>query len=40
MLPGITIGANALIGAGCVVSKNVPKNAIVVGNPVRIIGYR
>lgn len=35
----ITIGANAVIGAGSVVVKNVPDNAIVVGNPARIIGY-
>ena len=39
ILPGITIGMNALIGAGAVVTKNVPPNAIVVGNPARIKGY-
>jgi len=39
LLPGITVGANALIGAGSVVTKNVPPNAIVAGNPAIIIGY-
>lgn len=39
MLPGIEIGQNAMIGAGSVVTKNVPANAIVVGNPARISGY-
>lgn len=40
ILPNITIGRNALIGAGAVVTKDVPPNAIVVGNPARIIGTR
>lgn len=40
ILPGITIGENALVGAGSVVTKNVPNNAIVAGNPARIIKYR
>lgn len=39
LLPGITIGSNAMIGAGAVVTKSVPPNAIVVGNPARIVGY-
>jgi UDP-2-acetamido-3-amino-2,3-dideoxy-glucuronate N-acetyltransferase len=39
ILPGITIGENAMIGAGAVVTKSVPPNAIVVGNPARITGY-
>ena len=34
---GITIGNNAVIGAGTVVLKDVPENATVVGNPARII---
>lgn len=39
ILPGIKIGKNALIGAGAVVTKDVPENAIVVGNPAIIKGY-
>ncbi len=39
LLPGITIGRNAMIGAGAVVTKDVPPNAVVVGNPARIKGY-
>ncbi|MFT3781726.1 MAG: acyltransferase [Nibricoccus sp.] len=37
ILCGITIGENALIGAGSVVTKDVPPNAVVVGNPARTI---
>lgn len=39
ILPGITVGGNAMIGAGAVVTRSVPPNAIVVGNPARIVGY-
>ena len=35
----ITIGQNVVIGAGAVVTKDVPENAIVGGNPAKIIGY-
>lgn len=35
ILPGITIGANAKIGAGSVVTKNVPANTTVCGNPAK-----
>ena len=34
---GITIGKNAIVGAGCVVTKNVPDNTIVAGNPAKIL---
>jgi len=34
---GVTIGENALVGAGSVVTKNVPANTVVAGNPARII---
>jgi len=37
ILPGVTIGKKAIIGAGAVVTKNVPDNAIVVGNPARVL---
>ncbi len=39
LLPGIEVGRNALVGAGAVVTKTVPENAIVQGNPARIVGY-
>ena len=37
ILPGIVIGANSLVGAGSVVIKDVPDNAVVAGNPARLI---
>jgi len=37
ILPGVTIGEDALVGAGTVVTKDVPSKAIVAGNPARII---
>jgi len=39
ILPGVMIGRNAMVAAGAVVTKNVPPNAIVIGNPARIKGY-
>lgn len=39
ILPGITIGEYAMIGAGAVVTKDVPDRAIMVGNPAHIKGY-
>ncbi|MHC5034406.1 MAG: acyltransferase [Planctomycetota bacterium] len=38
LLPGITIGENALVGAGSVVTEDVPDRAVVVGNPARVVG--
>lgn len=38
ILPGITVGENAMIGAGSVVTKNVGNGLIVVGNPARTVG--
>ena len=37
VLPGITVGDNAIVGAGSVVTKDIPANAIVAGNPARLI---
>ena len=36
----VTIGEKALVGAGAVVTSDVPPNAIVAGNPAEVIGYR
>ncbi|BDI32629.1 hypothetical protein CCAX7_46800 [Capsulimonas corticalis] len=38
LLPGVTIGENAKVGAGAVVTKDVPDFAIVVGNPAVVVG--
>lgn len=38
IMGGITIGKNALIGAGAVVTKDVPDYAIVIGVPARVVG--
>ena len=40
ILPGVTIGDGAVIGAGSVVTKDVPPCAVVGGNPAKIIKYR
>lgn len=39
ILPGITIGRSAMVGAGAVVTKSVPDYAVVVGNPARVVRY-
>ncbi len=35
--PGVTIGDNSVIGAGSVVTKDVPANVVAAGNPCRVI---
>lgn len=37
VLPGVTIGARSVVGAGSVVTKDVPPDVLVVGNPARIV---
>jgi len=39
ILSNITVGENAIVGAGSVVTKDVPANAIVAGNPARVLRY-
>jgi acetyltransferase-like isoleucine patch superfamily enzyme len=39
ILAGVTVGENAIVGAGCVVTKDVPANGIVAGNPARLLRY-
>ena len=39
ILPGITLGVGCMVGAGSVVTKDVPPYAVVIGNPARIIKY-
>lgn len=37
ILPGVTIGENAIVGTGSIVTKDIPDNCIAVGNPARVI---
>ena len=37
ILPGVTIGENSVIGAGSVVTKDIPANVVAVGNPCRVL---
>lgn len=39
VLGGVTIGKNSVVGAGSVVTKNIPDNAIYAGNPAKIVKY-
>lgn len=38
IMPGITIGSRVVIGAGSVVTRDIPDNSVAVGNPAKIIG--
>ena len=37
ILPGVTIGENAIIGTGSIVTKDIPDNAVAVGNPAKVV---
>ena len=39
ILPGLTLGEHCMIGAGSVVTKDVPSYAVVVGNPAKVVKY-
>ena len=36
-MPGVTIGENAIIGTGSIVTKDIPDNAVAVGNPAKVV---
>jgi maltose O-acetyltransferase len=40
ILPGVSIGRGAIVGAGAVVTKDIPDFAVVAGNPAKVIKYR
>ncbi len=40
VLPGVTIGENSIVGAGSVVTRDIPPNAIAAGNPARVLKAR
>ena len=40
ILPGVTIGEGAIIGANCVIRKSIPDYKIVIGNPPKLVGKR
>ncbi|MEH7581800.1 DapH/DapD/GlmU-related protein, partial [Priestia megaterium] len=40
ILPGVTIGKGATVGAGAVVTKDVPPYTVVAGNPAKVVKYK
>jgi UDP-2-acetamido-3-amino-2,3-dideoxy-glucuronate N-acetyltransferase len=39
LLPGVTVGENAFVGAGAVVTRDIPDGAIALGNPAKVVGW-
>jgi maltose O-acetyltransferase len=39
VLPGVTIGENTVVGAGSVVTRDLPANVVAVGNPARVVRF-
>jgi serine acetyltransferase len=37
LMPGVTVGQNCIIGAGSIVTKDIPDNSLAVGSPARVI---
>jgi len=37
VLPAITVGKNSVVGAGSIVTKDIPSNSIAVGNPAKVV---
>jgi maltose O-acetyltransferase len=40
ILPGVSVGSGSILGAGAVITKDVPSRSVVVGNPARVVGLR
>jgi acetyltransferase-like isoleucine patch superfamily enzyme len=40
VLPGVTVGKNSIVAAGAVVTRDVPPDVVVMGNPARVVWYK
>ena len=39
VLPGVKVGKNSIVGAGCVIVRDVPPNVVMMGNPARVVKH-